>query len=40
MFVEDAERAEIERAADVRARSAQIYEEMEAYNRLPANEFQ
>ena len=40
VFVEDAERTEIERAADVRARAAEIYEEQEAFNRLPANEWQ
>ena len=40
VFHEDAERAEIQRAADVRARAAEIYEEMEAFNRLPANEWQ
>ena len=40
MFVEDAERAAIEREAEVRARSAEIYEEQEAFNRLPANEWQ
>jgi len=40
MFREDAERAAIEREAEARARSAEIYEEQEAFNRLPANEWQ
>ena len=40
MFAEDAERDDMLQDQESQDRARVLYEEQEAYNRLPANEFQ
>ena len=40
MFAEDKERDHIQKEQESQDRARVLYDEQEAYNRLPANEFQ